>query len=130
MSFVVLGINHRTAPVEIREKVVFAAAELPEALRELRLIPTVQEAVIVSTCNRTELYCYADRAATLGDWLARWHDLASQHIDSSLYRLENERAVAHLFAVASGLDSMIIGEPQILGQLKDAYRAAQEHSAT
>src|SRR5215831_2310895 len=130
MSFVVLGINHRTAPVEIREKMVFATEELSEALQELRQVPAVHEAVIVSTCNRTELYCYADRSAALGDWLAHWHDLASQHIDTSLYKLEEARAVAHLFAVASGLDSMIIGEPQILGQLKDAYRVAQEQHAT
>ena len=130
MSFLVIGINHRTAPVEIREKVVFAGAELPEALRELTQVPQVHEAVIVSTCNRTELYCYAEDDAALAEWLAHWHDLASQHIETSLYRLENARAVAHLFAVASGLDSMIIGEPQILGQLKDAYRAAQDSSAT
>jgi len=131
MPFFVLGINHRTAPVEIREKVVFAGEELPAALHELKDVPQVREAVIVSTCNRTELYCFTeDGNAALADWLARWHDLASHHIESCLYRLEDTRAVAHLFSVASGLDSMIIGEPQILGQLKDAYRAAHEHDAT
>ena len=132
MSFLVIGINHRTAPVDIREKVVFAGAELPEALRELTAVPQVREAVIVSTCNRTELYCYSDSAETspVGDWLAHWHDLASQHIEGALYNLKDSRAVAHLFSVASGLDSMIIGEPQILGQLKDAYRAAKETHAT
>lgn len=132
MSFIVIGINHRTAPVEIREKVVFSGAELPEALRELTAVPHVREAVIVSTCNRTELYCYSESsdAAPVADWLAHWHDLVSQHIAASVYRLDNTRAVAHLFAVASGLDSMIIGEPQILGQLKDAYRAAHESNAT
>jgi len=132
MSFLVIGINHRTAPVDVREKVVFAGAELPEALRELTGVPQVREAVIVSTCNRTELYCYSESAETgpVADWLAHWHDLASQHIESSLYRFDQSRAVAHLFSVASGLDSMIIGEPQILGQLKDAYRAAQESDAT
>jgi glutamyl-tRNA reductase len=135
VSFLVLGINHRTAPVEIREKVVFAGGELPEALQELKKVPHVREAVIVSTCNRTELYCYAEdpsaaAAAPVGDWLAHWHDLASQHIEGSVYRLQDSRAVAHLFSVASGLDSMIIGEPQILGQLKDAYRAAHDESAT
>src|SRR5215831_20273028 len=130
MPFFVLGINHRTAPVDIREKVVFTANDLPEALRELTQLSTVQEAVIVSTCNRTELYCYAESDPPLADWLAHWHDLASQHIENSLYRHEDARAVAHLFSVASGLDSMIIGEPQILGQLKDAYRAAQDHRST
>jgi len=130
MSFLVLGINHRTAPVEIREKVVFADGGLPDALRELNQLPNVRESVIVSTCNRTELYCYAEGDVDLGQWLAHWHDLASQHIEASLYRLNAERAVAHLFAVASGLDSMIIGEPQILGQLKDAYKTAQDQHAT
>ncbi len=131
MAFLVLGINHRTAPVELREKVVFAELELPEALRELTQVPQIREAVIVSTCNRTELYCHAeDETAALADWLAHWHDLASQHIESSIYRLEGVRAVTHLFSVASGLDSMIIGEPQILGQLKDAYRAAHNSQCT
>ena len=131
MSFLVLGINHRTAPVEIREQVVFADAELPEALRELTQVPAVREAVIVSTCNRTELYCFVEGATgAVSDWLAHWHDLASKHIEGSLYRLEAAGAVTHLFSVASGLDSMIIGEPQILGQLKDAYRAAQESKST
>ncbi|HYM34583.1 MAG TPA: glutamyl-tRNA reductase, partial [Steroidobacteraceae bacterium] len=130
MPFLVLGINHRTAPVEVREKVVFTADDLPEALRELTQIPAVREGVIVSTCNRTELYCYSDGAAALADWLAHWHDMASQHIENCLYQLEDVRAVAHLFSVASGLDSMIIGEPQILGQLKDAYRAAHDHHTT
>jgi glutamyl-tRNA reductase len=131
MSFLVLGINHRTAPVELREKVVFAGPELPDALRELTQVAHVREAVIVSTCNRTELYCHTESAdAELAGWLVNWHDLASQHLESSLYRLADSRAIAHLFAVASGLDSMIIGEPQILGQLKDAYRASQESGAT
>jgi glutamyl-tRNA reductase len=130
VSFLVLGINHRTAPVEIREKVVFADAELSGALRELTQVAHVREAVIVSTCNRTELYCHTDGQAALSDWLAHWHDLATQHIESSLYRLQDTQAVAHLFGVASGLDSLIIGEPQILGQLKEAYRVAQESAAT
>ncbi len=130
MSLIVLGINHRTAPVDIREKVVFAETELPEALRELSQT-RVREAVIVSTCNRTELYCHTDDPEIkLSEWLAHWHDLASHHIEQSLYQLEGPRAVSHLFSVASGLDSMIVGEPQILGQLKDAYRTAQESGTT
>jgi glutamyl-tRNA reductase len=126
MPFLVLGINHRTAPVEVREKVVFAGDELPEALGELARVPDVREAVIVSTCNRTELYCFVDTAqAPLTEWLEQWHELPSAAVRTSLYRLDGTRAVAHAFSVASGLDSMIIGEPQILGQLKDAYRDAQ-----
>ena len=151
MPLVVIGINHRTAPVDIREKMVFAGEELPEALRELAGQPGVREALIVSTCNRTELYCFADDgaggestdgpapvaapadlSAPLSDWLANWHDLASHRLDinDSLYRMQGTAAVQHLFAVACGLDSLVIGEPQILGQLKDAYRAALDQKVT
>ena len=137
MSFVVIGINHRTAPVDIREKVVFAGEELPEALRELVRVPGVRESIIVSTCNRTELYCLASDAQenavqTLTQWLANWHDLAAHNLDlnESLYRLHGPAAIEHLFQVACGLDSLVLGEPQILGQLKDAYRAALDHGTT
>ena len=133
MSFLVIGINHRTAPVEIREKVVFAGDELGAALRELASVPGVREALIVSTCNRTELYCLSetDERALL-DWLAHWHDLAAHRLDisDSVYRLHEADGIKHVFAVASGLDSLVLGEPQILGQLKDAYRAALEQGAT
>src|SRR5262245_22696109 len=123
MSLVVIGINHRTAPVEIREKVVFADRDLPEALRALVRVPGVQESVIVSTCNRTELYCRVGAtgdtvAESLTEWLVRWHDLAAHNlnVEQSLYRLQGTAAIEHLFAVACGLDSLVIGEPQILGQ--------------
>src|SRR3954471_7348249 len=125
MPLVVIGINHRTAPVDIREKVVFAGTDLPQALRDLTSVGGVRESVIVSTCNRTELYCVAEGdSATLIDWLLRWHDLAPHQFDveKSLYRLQDNAAVHHLFSVACGLDSLVLGEPQILGQLKDAYR--------
>ncbi|HKE94908.1 MAG TPA: glutamyl-tRNA reductase [Povalibacter sp.] len=133
MTFVVIGINHRTAPVEIREKVVFADAELPEALRELNGTPGVRESVIVSTCNRTEMYCFTDSdREPLVQWLGDWHDLATHRLDlrDSLYQLEGRAAIEHVFAVACGLDSLVLGEPQILGQLKEAYRAAQQHGVT
>ena len=126
MSLVVVGINHRTAPVEVRERVVFEPGRVPDALRELATLEPVQEAVIVSTCNRTELYCVTgDGDAALGDWLQRYHQLGAS-IHHCLYRHDESKAVTHAFAVASGLDSMVLGEPQILGQLKDAYRAAQD----
>jgi len=126
MSLVVVGINHRTAPVEVRERVVFEPGRVPDALRELASLDPVQEAVIVSTCNRTELYCVTgDGDAGLGEWLQRYHQLGAS-IHHCLYRHDESQAVTHAFAVASGLDSMVLGEPQILGQLKDAYRAAQE----
>jgi glutamyl-tRNA reductase len=131
MSLVVVGINHRTASVEVRERVVFEPARIPEALQQLRNLPDVQETVIVSTCNRTELYCVAENLgrAELGEWLQRYHGLGVP-LHHSLYHHDEDKAVNHAFSVASGLDSMVLGEPQILGQLKDAYRLAQEAGTT
>jgi glutamyl-tRNA reductase len=130
MTLVVVGINHRTAPVEVRERVVFEPARMPEALRDLCSLPEVEESVIVSTCNRTELYCVTSASLqTLGQWLERFHGLGLS-INHCLYHHDEQRAVSHAFAVASGLDSMVIGETQILGQLKDAYRVAQEAGTT
>ncbi len=131
MSLVVVGINHRTAPVEVRERVVFEPGRIPDALQQLRGLPDVRETVIVSTCNRTELYCVTGDAPAreLGEWLQRYHGLGGS-LQQSLYQHDEHRAVAHAFAVASGLDSMVLGEPQILGQLKDAYRVAQETGTT
>jgi len=132
MSLHVVGINHRTAPVDVRERVVFEPLRLSDALRELLGLPHVSEAVIVSTCNRTELYCVLDGASgevDLGGWLQRYHGLGAG-IQDRLYLLDERTAVAHTFGVAAGLDSMVLGEPQILGQLKDAYRAAQETGST
>jgi glutamyl-tRNA reductase len=130
MSLVVVGINHRTAPVEVRERVVFEPTRVPEALRELKTLPYVRESVIVSTCNRTEIYCVTESGeAELGDWLQRYHQLGST-IHHCLYKFDDMKAVSHAFSVASGLDSLVLGEPQILGQLKDAYRAAQETGTT
>jgi glutamyl-tRNA reductase len=125
MPLVVLGLNHRTAPIEVRERIVFDAPRLPQALAALRALPGIEEALIVSTCNRTELYCVgAGVAAPLADWLGAAAGGGRSFTDC-LYRLEGAEAVRHLFAVAAGLDSLILGEPQILGQLKDSYRAAQ-----
>jgi glutamyl-tRNA reductase len=130
MAFNILGINHRTAPVALREKVAFNQERLVAALRTLREESGVAEAVILSTCNRTEVY-WAGSASSeeLSRWLERHHghnlDLAA-----SLYILEESQAVEHAFSVASGLDSMVLGEAQILGQLKDAYRLAQENGST
>ena len=126
MTLVLVGLNHKTAPVEVREKVAFGPAELPGALQSLAGPTGLREGLIVSTCNRTELYCAGEQLD--GDdpaaWLEHWHGQAG--LREHIYRLEDAAAVEHLFAVASGLDSMVLGEPQILGQLKDAYRAAQE----
>src|SRR4029453_7126640 len=101
-----------------------------DALRELMRLPQVHEAVIVSTCNRTELYCVTGPGQIdLGGWLERYHGL-NAGIADSLYFLDEHTAVAHAFAVAAGLDSMVLGEPQILGQLKEAYRTAHESGST
>ncbi len=126
MSLVVLGLNHRTAPIEVRERIVFDAARLPQALASLSALPGLQEALIVSTCNRTELYCAGeDRGGGLAAWLAAQSG-GNPALADCLYRVEDSEAVRHVFSVAAGLDSLILGEPQILGQLKDAYRAAQQ----
>ena len=130
MAFNILGINHKTAPVALREKVAFNEDRLVAALRTLRQETGVAEVVILSTCNRTEVYWAGSASgAELSRWLERHHgnnlDLAS-----SLYVHQEQRAVEHAFSVASGLDSMVLGEAQILGQLKDAYRVAQETGST
>jgi len=126
MSLLVFGLNHRTAPIDVRERIVFDAERLPQALAALGVLTGIHEGLIVSTCNRTELYCVADaESASLPDWLASWSG-GNPLPKDCLYRLEDADAVRHVFSVASGLDSLILGEPQILGQLKDAYRAAQQ----
>jgi glutamyl-tRNA reductase len=127
MPLVVVGINHRTAPVEVREKVVFDPAHLQNALLALAR-DGAREGVILSTCNRTELYCLTDKPSALGGFLARYHAL-TEDLGGSLYEFHDAQAVEHAFNVASGLDSMVLGETQILGQLKDAYRSAQ-HAGT
>jgi glutamyl-tRNA reductase len=129
MSLLVLGLNHRTAPIEVRERVVFDAEHLPRALAALAALPGLSEALVVSTCNRTELYCVGAAAEPVADWLVA-ESGGEAALADCLYRIEGAEAVRHLFSVAAGLDSLILGEPQILGQLKDAYRAAQKAGTT
>src|SRR5271169_3315818 len=130
MAFNILGINHKTAPVALREKVAFSEDRLVAALRALRQENGVTEAVILSTCNRTELYWSGPASgAQLSQWLERHHG-NQLDLTASLYSHEESHAVEHAFSVASGLDSMVLGEAQILGQLKDAYRVAQEGGHT
>jgi glutamyl-tRNA reductase len=131
MSLLTLGLNHATAPVDIRERVVFEPARLGGALTELQGLDGVREAAIISTCNRTEMYCALDspeRADDVTEWFHRWHGETRAEIEPCLYRHHDDDVVRHLLRVACGLDSMILGEPQIAGQLKDAYRAAQAHA--
>ena len=120
-----IGLNHQTAPLHVREQMVFNTESLEPALNNLMAQHSVQEAAIVSTCNRTEIYCRAAEPRTAIEWMANYHTLTPKQIEPYLYRLPRERAVRHAFRVASGLDSMVIGEPQILGQFKDAVRAAE-----
>ncbi|MDE2408476.1 MAG: glutamyl-tRNA reductase [Xanthomonadaceae bacterium] len=126
MSLHVLGINHQTAPVALREKVAFGPEALAPALAALRELPGVHEAVLLSTCNRTELYAHVDGdGQAMADWLAA-HPEAGPDLHAYLYRHHDADTVRHLFRVASGLDSLVLGEPQILGQVKQAWAAARE----
>jgi glutamyl-tRNA reductase len=128
MSLIALGINHRTAPVELREQVAITRERITAALRDLAALPSVSEAAILSTCNRTELYCdLADNhVEALSEWLAHFHALDPAQIRPHLYSFPEADAVRHLLRVAGGLDSMILGEPQILGQMKEAYQNAND----
>jgi glutamyl-tRNA reductase len=125
MQLFTLGLNHNTAPLAIRERVVFQAERLKSALSELTLREPVREAAILSTCNRTELYCALGEPQAALDWLAGYHRVAPQELKPYLYTHPHADAVRHAFRVASGLDSMVVGEPQILGQMKEAVRAAE-----
>jgi glutamyl-tRNA reductase len=121
-----LGINHHTAPLDIREQVAFDPTRLTQALHDLLRGRPVREAAILSTCNRTELYCATEEPAAAINWLAEYHSLPARRIDPYLYQHPQRDAVRHMFRVASGLDSMVLGEPQILGQMKQAARLAEE----
>lgn len=128
MPLIALGINHRTAPVELREQIAFAGDRMTEALRQLAAQPEVAEAAILSTCNRTELYCHVGNADSeaLSEWLGRFHHVDPGAIRPYIYTYPDAEAVRHLLRVAGGLDSMILGEPQILGQVKEAYQQASQ----
>lgn len=126
MHLLAFGINHQTAPLQIREQVAFHAERMEAALRDFIKTGTVKEAAILSTCNRTEIYCNAvDQNAAL-DWLAHYHKLSRVSIDPYLYTLPSSEAARHAFRVASGLDSMVLGETQILGQMRQAAKIAEQ----
>ena len=125
MTLFALGLNHTTAPLPVRERVVFHVEKLLDALGELKRGRDVAEAAILSTCNRTELYLSAETPEQAAAWLAEYHRLPPGDLRQYLYTLPHEQAVRHTFRVASGLDSMVLGEPQILGQMKEAVRAAE-----
>ena len=125
MALFALGLNHATAPVEVRERVAFTPDTLGDALRDLVGAKRVKEAAILSTCNRTEVYFHGDDPDPIAHWLAGFHNLPEGSLHPYVYTLPQDRAVTHAFRVASGLDSMVLGEPQILGQMKHAVRSAE-----
>lgn len=131
MPFIALGLNHQTAPIALRETVAVEAGSLPEALQSLLALGGVHEAAMLSTCNRTEIYAQIDSGVEnqLIDWLSRQHGLSADSLQTYLYLHHDAEAVRHLFRVAAGLDSLILGEPQILGQVKTAWQAARDAGA-
>jgi glutamyl-tRNA reductase len=126
MQLFTFGINHQTAPLAVREQIAFNVETLDSALRDLVDNGAAKEATILSTCNRTEIYCNTNQPAQAVDWLATYHHLPASDIEPYIYRLPQEEAVKHAFRVASGLESMVLGEPQILGQMKQAVRQAEQ----
>ncbi len=128
MALIAVGVNHKTAPVSIRERVSFAPERLADALKELTSTSQVSEAAILSTCNRTELVCnsHGNNTDTIIDWFEHYHKLDAKEVRPYIYVHPDQMAVRHVLRVASGLDSLILGEPQILGQIKDAYSKAEQ----
>ncbi|NTU42195.1 MAG: glutamyl-tRNA reductase [Nitrospirales bacterium] len=125
MKILVTGLNHKTAGVDVREKIAFNGPKLEEGILQLRQLPEVREVLLLSTCNRVEIYTYVNdtvkAAENIKDFLARFHNITRNDFEKSLFLHTNADAVRHVFRVASSLDSMVVGEPQILGQLKSAF---------
>lgn len=126
MPFIICGLNHKTAPVSIRETIVFHVEKYPELMASLQAWQ-ISEAVLLSTCNRTELFCYAETPKIAQAWLAHQYDIEPSVLSLYSYVYQDEEAMQHALELACGLDSMMLGEPQILGQLKDAYQRACDH---
>lgn len=129
MALFSFGISYKTAPVSIREKVAFSTEQIVEFVLALKQADIADEAVVVSTCNRTEVYLTSsefNRADAL-NWLTKIHGVNSEKLNDCLYFYSESESVRHVMQVACGLDSMVLGEPQILGQLKQAYAVADQH---
>ncbi|HKL51809.1 MAG TPA: glutamyl-tRNA reductase, partial [Wenzhouxiangellaceae bacterium] len=129
MSVFALGLSHQTAPVAIRERLAFTPERLGEALGSMHAVPGIRECAIVSTCNRTELYASGEHASitALQEWMHDWHGARRGEFTEYLFTLQQRMAVIHLLKVTSGMDSMVLGEPQVVGQVKQAWNSAQEH---
>ena len=134
MYVLLIGLNHKTAPVEIREKFAFSGGQLEEAYQRLKLATPIEGAVILNTCNRTEIYAtckdIADGQEFMKSFFITHSGLSEEELAQYIYQPNCYEAIAHLFQVSAGLDSMVLGETQILGQVKDAYQKAQEYRAS
>ena len=134
MHFVVVGLNHKTAPVEIREKLYFSEEEIPQALNTLNTYPAIKGCVILSTCNRIEIYASADIIEDgfkqIADFISAFKNINNEILAPILYKKNCQQAVTHLLKVSSSIDSMVVGEYQIQGQVRDAYTLANESGAT
>lgn len=134
MNLLLLGASHHSAPVDLRERIDFTWRGVPEALGVLSEIPGVTEAAILSTCNRSEIYVICEDAAreraALESFMSSYHDVQESELGPHLYSRNGRDAARHLFRIAAGLDSLVVGEPQILGQVKDAYNVASRHGYT
>ena len=134
MHTIVVGLNYKTAPVEIREKLSFIESELPTAMQELKKQKNVLENIIVSTCNRTEIYAVVDQLNDgkhyIKQFLENWFHIPMEQFERHLFIYEDDASIAHLFKVIAGIDSMVLGETQILGQVKKSFLQAQELGAT
>src|SRR5882672_740463 len=125
MNFHVIGVNHNSAPLEVRERLAVPEAQLPDAIRSLVQQPGVDEGMVLSTCNRVEVLTSAKQGADLRGFLGSYFGVSPAALNSHIYEYEQREAVRHVFRVASSLDSMVVGEPQILGQVKEAYAVAR-----
>ncbi|MCP3661843.1 MAG: glutamyl-tRNA reductase [Gammaproteobacteria bacterium] len=132
MTLLALGLNHKTAPVDIRERITFGPDIIVGALRSLTECDGIEEGIILSTCNRTEIYCSLEGIDHTGvrRWLSQFHGIEIETLNPYLYSHEGKAGVEHLLKVASGLDSMVLGEPQILGQVKSAYQTANDANSS
>src|SRR5690606_20322251 len=134
MNTIVVGVNYRTAPVELREKLSFVEAELPKAMKALQKEKSILENTIISTCNRTEIYAVADQIHTgryyVKRFLVNWFNMDIEELSPHLLIYENDAAIEHLMRVTAGIDSMVLGETQILGQVRDSFLKAQEIGTT
>lgn len=130
MEICLLGVSFQNTPVAIRERLAFSSKQIPEALRGIHVLPNVKECIIISTCNRTEIVAVVKKGGSgieeISEYVLKFHNLSKEELPQGFYIYYHNEAVRHLFRVACSLDSMIIGEPQILGQVKDAFQHAQE----